>query len=119
MMRDTPRLAPEWIAVTLAFWGLLWWGAVHGVTGALNVALFLVWVRFATALGLLSAEVRRRVQQTSRSPAPTIVRTALGVLTSSFLVWHGFWLSGIAAFLTAVLTANLYEPIAPKGARHV
>lgn len=93
----------------VAFWfavnaGICWlaWLAVHGSGGAANLLAFISWF-FAVVYwaNLGSKDLQKNAQSIGRTVPQWVSILVDGVLIG-FLVWHGFWWTGIALTLSLV-----------------
>jgi hypothetical protein len=83
---------------------------LEGVQGAKYVSLFLVWLMLiSSALACCSGEVLAKVRAKGAS-APLWLMVLCDTCITLFLIWHGWWATGLAVFLTTIFQSHIYNP---------
>jgi len=95
----------RYLSLNGLLFGLLWFGLVEHVQGALNVGLFFVWVLSAASLSFLTEPV---VVSTSRKgfSAPYWFDVTFDLTIIGLLVWYGcLWSAGAYLFHMIMICA--------------
>lgn len=91
---------------------LVWcaWEGVNGNVGAGRVLVFVAWF-FVVVYCLVSAAPKHLTAKAVAKGRSVPARIAQGfdVIMIVFLVWHGWWFTGIAFVLTTILDTCLYS----------
>ena len=79
----------------------LYLGLVEGITGALNIGLFLTWAMFAISFALFSGDA---VNKVGDLPVSSIARSMIcGLVAMALLAWYShFWAAAAVAWSTAI-----------------
>jgi hypothetical protein len=87
-----------WIASTSIFLSALWFGYETGISGARNVAVFMLWFLVIASLAGLSDGIRSKMRAKG-PPVPMWIDLIVDMSVTAFLVWNGH--SVMAAFYLA------------------
>jgi 4-amino-4-deoxy-L-arabinose transferase-like glycosyltransferase len=85
------------------------WAGVNGSEGAARTLVFFTWL-FAVLnfIGATNDELSEQVRSQGRS-IPAWLSHGLGFVMISFLVWHGWWMTAIAALIIEMTEAAIYH----------
>lgn len=93
-----------------AYLACLWYGAVEGVQGAYNVALFLSWVLICASAIVLSKDARSKcAEKTLNRMIPQWFDHLLDLTILGFMVWHGWIYTPIGWVFHMMMVALIYE----------
>jgi hypothetical protein len=107
--------AVKWAVTNGLFLAVVYFGIVEGVQGARNVAVFFAWFAFAISLLGLSKEVRSDAFK--RGPSvPLGVSAAVDFVALGIFLWHGWFVTGSAWLIHALLMYSAYEQAAKEAA---
>jgi hypothetical protein len=97
-----------WSATNAAYAWLVW-AAVEGNTGAGNLLVAISWFLAVTmtVCSVWNSEIKWS-QDYARSVHPS-VSTPFEMLVAAFLVWNGWWLTGLAVVLAWVGAESVYR----------
>lgn len=97
-----------YILINGIFSSALYLGLEQGIAGAANVAQFMAWWSFVNAvLSLLFWEkIVQHMRENPRS-VPAWINNALDFCAIFFMVWHGWWWTGIAYAIHWILFTGL------------
>lgn len=103
-----------WSAVNAGM-GWLAWLAVHGNGGAANLLAFISWFFAVVYWANLGSKDCRKTASSIGRTVPQWASTLMDVVLIGFLVWHGFWWTGIALTLAFVAYEGIYNNEASNG----
>ena len=97
-----------WVVFNGVFAASLWYGQVEQVSGAWNVAVFIIWFSFVGSLCSVPETVRRAMQDKGPS-VPVIVDALFDIAVVAFLVWFGHWWLATTYVVHSVLLQAAYK----------
>lgn len=107
--------AAKWVIFNGLLAACAWLG-VNGVGGAANVTIFLVWfLAVVSMLTLLPADakpedLRRRAERN----VPAWVSGGFQAGMVVLFIWHGWWWTGVAFLIYALITQSMRETAGRK-----
>jgi len=97
-----------WVLTNTAFSWLVW-AAVGGNAGAGNLLVAVAWfLAVTTLMSCIWVNEIKLPQNYERAVHPS-VSTPFEMLVAAFLVWNGWWLTGLAVVLAWVSTESIYR----------
>jgi hypothetical protein len=90
-----------WRAIT---WSLLYLGLFQGVKGAGNVLVVVVWLLVVYSCTWLNAEGQALIRTNGPSAVPDALVAAESAGLVGVLVWHSWWITGIAYLAQWLIT---------------
>lgn len=102
----------RWIVMNGLIATCLWLGLIEGVAGALNIALFFLWVVVVASFATLNDDLRKKLAAKPEFPAVPLWLDGfydLGILC--LLVWSGRWITGAGYAVSIVMHHGLFAAI--------
>ena len=92
----------------------LYFGMVSGITGAMNVGLFILWVTIIISGFLLIEDVRKEenvVTALQNLPVPRSIDRIFDIGIVLSLVWYGWIITGIGYFIHMIIIHYVFEEV--------
>ncbi len=101
----------NWFVTTAVFDAALYFGLVHGIQGAANIAQFYIWLTFLFSWLALSDNAVRDAQNRGLPGLPEWVFGLQNITVLAALLWYGWIWCAVAWLVKSILASRFRRPL--------